>query len=67
MESLTVDTVMKLAEQLSEGERTELIHRLQRLSTPRQRPSDTLRVFHIDHIPEQMTLRREDEYGDDDR
>jgi hypothetical protein len=34
---------------------------------PRQRPSETLKIFHVDHFPEHLTLRREDEYGDDGR
>jgi hypothetical protein len=67
MESLTVDTLVRLAEQLSEDEQAELIRRLEVMRPPRQRPSKTLRVFHVDHFPEHLTLRREDEYGDDGR
>jgi hypothetical protein len=67
MESLTVDTLVKLAEQLSEDEQIELLRRLEALRAPRQRPSQTLRVFHVDQFPADMTLRREDEYGDDER
>ncbi len=62
MESLTVDTLVKLAEQLSEDEQEELIRRLEELRLPRQRPSQTLRVFHVDRFPDGLTLRREDEY-----
>lgn len=61
-----VDALVRLAEQLSEDEQQELIHRLEVMRLPRQRPSQTLRVFHVDHFPEHLTLRREDEYGDDD-
>jgi hypothetical protein len=66
-DSLTVDTLVKLAEQLSEAEQEELIRRLEGLRQPYQRPSQTLHIFHIDKFPEHMTLRREDEYGDDER
>ena len=62
MESLTVDTVMKLAQQLSQDERRELIRRLENLTPPSKRPSQSLRVFHVDHVPDSLTLRREDEY-----
>ncbi len=41
---------------------------LETLPTPsKQRPSQTLHVFQIDTWPAHMTLRREDEYGDDGR
>jgi hypothetical protein len=56
-----------MASQLSEAEQDELLQRLEALRAPRQRPSQFLRVFHVDHFPEELTLRREDEYGDDDR
>lgn len=67
MESPTVETLVRLAEQLSEEEQTELVRRIEALLLPRQRPSQTLRVFHVDHFPENLSLRREDEYGDDER
>lgn len=67
MESPTVETLVRLAEQLSEDEQAELVRRLEGLLPPRQRPSKTLRVFHVDHFPADMTLRRKDEYGDDER
>lgn len=67
MEFPTVETLVKLAEQLSEEEQAELVRRIEALLPPRQRPSQTLRVFHVDHFPENLTLRREDEYGDDER
>ena len=67
MASLTVETLVKLAEQLTDDERVELLHRIEALLPQRQRPSETLRVFHVEHFPEDMTLRREDEYGDDER
>ena len=63
MESLTVDMLVELAAQLSEDEQEELIRRLEVMRPPRQRPSQTLRVFHVDRFPENLTLRREDEYG----
>jgi Ser/Thr protein kinase RdoA (MazF antagonist) len=67
MEFPTVETLVRLAEQLSEAEQAELVRRIEALLPPRQRPSQTLRVFHVDHFPENLTLRREDEYGDDER
>ncbi len=67
MESPTVEALVRLAEQLSEAEQEELVRRLEALLPPRQRPSTTLRVFHVNHFPEDLTLRREDEYGDDER
>lgn len=67
MELPTVETQVRLAEQLNEGEKAELVRRIEAVLPPRQRPSQTLRVFHVDHFPENLTLRREDEYGDDER
>jgi len=32
-----------------------------------KRPSETLQIFTVDQWPEGMSLRREDEYGDDGR
>lgn len=64
METRTVDTLVELAEQLSYEERLELVRRLNALPQLK-RPSQTLRVFHVDQFPEHLTLRREDEYGDD--
>jgi hypothetical protein len=66
MESPTVETLVRLVEQLSEDEQAELMRRIEALLPPRQRPSKTLRVFHVDHFPEDMTLSREDEYKDDE-
>lgn len=63
----TVDTLVRLAEQLSDEEQEELLRRLVALRPPRQRPSQTLHVFHVEHFPENLTLRREDEYNDEDR
>ncbi len=63
----TVETIVRLAEQLSEEEQAELVQRLKTLHGSRQRPSQTLRVFHADAWPQGMRLRREDEYDDDER
>lgn len=63
----TVDALVKLAQQLSEEEQGELIRRLEVLHVPSQPPSKTLKVFHVDQIANNITLRREDEYGDDER
>jgi len=57
----TVETIVTLAEQLSEEELAELVRRLEALLPPHQRPSQTLRVFHADAWPHEITLRREDE------
>jgi hypothetical protein len=65
--SSDVETLVRLAEQLSEDEQVELLHRIESLIQPHQRPSQTLRVFHVENFPENMTLRREDEYSDDER
>ncbi len=67
MESVSVDTVIKLAEQLSQDERQELIRRLENLPFPGKRPSQALRVFHMAQVADSLTLRREDEYGDEGR
>jgi hypothetical protein len=67
MEAPTVESLVRLAEQLTEAEQAELVRRLEALRAPRQRPTLTLRVFHVDAWPNDMTLRREDEYGDDER
>jgi hypothetical protein len=67
MQTPDLDTVLQLAEQLSREEQVELLRRLEARLTPHQLPSQTLRVFHVDAWPEGLTLRREDEYGDDAR
>jgi hypothetical protein len=66
VETPNVETLVKLAEQLSEEEQIELMHRLEALLPPRQRPSQTLRVFHAKQFPESMTVGHEDEYGDNE-
>jgi hypothetical protein len=67
MSTPTVEAVFELAQQLSEDEQEELVRRLAALQPPRQRPSTTLKVFHVESFPPEMSLRRADEYGDDDR
>lgn len=67
MAEVRFEEVVRQAEQLTPEEQDELIRWLEALRAPRQRPSKTLRVFHVDHFPEHLTLRREDEYGDDER
>jgi hypothetical protein len=66
MESATLETLVRLAEQLSEEEQTELVRRIEGRLPPLQRPSQTLRVFHVEHFPKDLSLRREDEYSDDE-
>ncbi len=60
------DFVDELAEQLSVEQKQRLIERL-RAVKEQQNPLKTLRVFNTGNFPKEMTLRREDEYGDDDR
>lgn len=67
MQLPNVETLVRLAEQLSEDEQTELVRRIEALQPPRQRPSETLHVFQVDAWPEGMTLWREDEYSNDGR
>lgn len=67
MDTPSVDTLIEWAAQLTDEEREELMRRLEQLRAPHPRPSQFLRVFHVDHFPENLTLRREDEYGDDER
>lgn len=67
MEHIAIETLVRMVEQLSPEEREEFVRRIEPLLPLRQRPSQTLRVFHVEHFPEHMTLRREDEYGDDER
>jgi hypothetical protein len=68
MTDATFEEVIKLAEQLTPEEQEALIEHL-RASKQRakQRPSATLTVFEVGVWPQGMTLRREDEYGDDGR
>jgi hypothetical protein len=67
MQSPIIDLLVKVAEQLSMDEQKELLNRLEGLMAPLQRPSETLQIFHVDVFPPHLTLRREDEYGDDER
>ena len=67
MDTPTIESLVQLAASLDAEERAELIRRIESLPMPQQRPSATLRVFHVDQMAPEMTLRREDEYGDDDR
>lgn len=67
METIDLDTVFALVEQLTAEDRAELLRRLETQHQPQKRPSSTLRVFHVERFPSQLTLRREDEYGDDER
>lgn len=60
------EQLVELIEQLPDEQSHNLIERLTSRQEQR-RPSKTLRVFHVDHFPESVTLRREDEYGDDER
>ncbi len=64
----TFDEVVRLADQFSPSEKQALIDHSQSARKRRKkRPSEILHVFHVDVWPENMTLRHEDEYGDDSR
>jgi hypothetical protein len=59
--------VVKLAERLTPDERQALIEHLSVHQGHKKRPTETLKVFTGTDWPQGMTLRREDEYGDDGR
>jgi hypothetical protein len=64
------DEVVRLAEQLSPIEKRALVERLQASSPEKPnkvRPPLNLLVFEVGSWPPDLTLRREDEYGDDGR
>jgi hypothetical protein len=67
MDAATLEAVLRVAEHLNAEECDDLIRRIQSLPLPKERPTDTLLVFHVDRFLEGITLRRGDEYGDDER
>lgn len=68
MAAITFEDVVKLAEQLSPEERQALIEHLQMSGKRRaKRPSEVLQVFEVNAWGDAWTLRREDEYGDEER
>lgn len=60
------ETLVKLVEQLPQEERLALIERVQHRDQ-RRRVTDDLLMFDVGPWPEELTLRREDEYGDSER
>lgn len=71
-QSATFEEVVKLADQLNVDEQQALIEHLQaEITAPhkrtKKRPTEILTVFEVGAWPKGMTLRREDEYGDDER
>jgi hypothetical protein len=64
--TIPFETLVELVEQLPPEQRSTLIERVQRKNQPK-RLSEQLLVFNVGAWPEGMTLRREDEYGDDGR
>lgn len=68
MSDLTLDHVLKLAEQLTPEEQQALVERLlaKRAETGKRPPLDLL-MFDVGPWPEALTLRREDEYGERER
>lgn len=69
MDTLSLEQVIKAAEQLTPAEQVSLISRLQARQTARveEMPSLGLLIFDVGPWPENLTLRREDEYGDQQR
>jgi predicted RNase H-like HicB family nuclease len=64
----TVDQILRAAEQLTPEEQQELIERLQAIR--HKQPCSILDVLPLDNVgpwPEDLSLRREDMYGDDER
>lgn len=64
--TIPFETLIELVEQLPPDQRSTLIERVQH-KDQRKRLSEQLLVFDVGAWPESMTLRREDEYGDDGR
>lgn len=67
MQDSTLEMLVNLAAQLSAEDRAVLIQRLLMMSPQKQRPTEALLVFHVDHFPEHLNFRRENEYSDDER
>jgi len=69
MGAMTVEQIVRAVEQLSPEEREALIERLRatQLAKAHVHPELDLLVFDVGPWPDGLTLRREDEYGDDER
>ncbi|MDZ4768015.1 MAG: hypothetical protein SGJ24_02715 [Chloroflexota bacterium] len=64
--TIPFETLVELVKQLPPDQRSTLIERVLHKDQPK-RLSEQLLVFKVGAWPEGMTLRREDEYGDDGR
>jgi len=64
--TIPFETLVELVEQLPPDQRSTLIERVQHKDQPK-RLSEQFLVFDVGAWHEGMTLRREDEYGDDGR
>lgn len=64
--TIPFETLVELVEQLPPEEREALVERVSGRHKPR-RLTDTLLTFEVGKWPERLSLRREDEYGDDGR
>lgn len=64
--TIPFETLVELVEQLPPDQRSALIERVQHKEQPKPLSKQFL-VFDVGDWPKDMTLRREDEYGDDGR
>jgi hypothetical protein len=65
--TIPYETLVELVEQLPEEQQRDLVARVQHKVAKHNRFSEQLLVFDVGDWPQGITLRREDEYGDDGR
>jgi hypothetical protein len=65
--TIPYETLVELVSQLPPQQQRTLIERLQAQTPKSARLSERLMIFDRGEWPETVTLRREDEYGDDGR
>jgi hypothetical protein len=65
--NIPYETLVYLVAQLSPEQQEDLVHRVLAHQQERQKLSDQLLVFDPGPWPNKMSLRREDEYGDEGR
>ncbi len=65
--TIPYETLVDLVEQLPVDQQRDLIDRVQHKQSQPVRLSEQLLVFEVGDWPSSLTLRREDEYGDDER
>ena len=65
--TIPYETLVELVEQLPDEQQRDLVERVRHKTTKRARLSEQLLVFDVGEWPAGLTLRREDEYGDDGR